>query len=449
VNIMADIPMRRAVVLGGVRIPFCRSHTAYAELSNLDMLTAALGGLVDRFALHGVHIDEVVGGAVVTHAKDWNLAREAVIGSKLAPATPAITMMQACGTSLAGALGLAAKIATGQIECGIALGSDTTSDAPIVFQRKFAQRLVQLSRAKSLGDRAAVFKGFTPAELAPQPPSTSEPRTGLSMGEHCELMAKEWGITREAQDLLAYESHKKAAAAYDEGFMDDLIVTCAGVFRDNNIREDISLEKMAELKPVFDRSGHGTITAANSTPLTDGAATILLASEEWARKQGIPVQAYLSLGRTSAVDFVQGEGLLMAPTVAVSELLRGTGLALQDFDYYEIHEAFAAQVLATLKAWESEDYCRRRLGRSEALGSIDRGKLNVKGSSIAFGHPFAATGARILAVMAKLLHQNGGKRGLISICTAGGMGVAAILEGVVTHLLPKAGKPAEIAAGAE
>ena len=447
-NIMADIPMRRAVVLGGVRIPFCRSHTAYAELSNLDMLTAALGGLVDRFALHGVHIDEVVGGAVVTHAKDWNLAREAVIGSKLAPTTPAITMMQACGTSLAGALGLAAKIATGQIECGIALGSDTTSDAPIVFQRKFAQRLVQLSRAKSLGDRAAVFKGFTPAELAPQPPSTSEPRTGLSMGEHCELMAKEWGITREAQDLLAYESHKKAAAAYDEGFMDDLVVPCAGVFRDNNIREDISLEKMAELKPVFDRSGHGTITAANSTPLTDGAATILLGSEEWARKQGIPVQAYLSLGRTSAVDFVQGEGLLMAPTVAVSELLRGTGLALQDFDYYEIHEAFAAQVLATLKAWESEDYCRRRLGRSEALGSIDRGKLNVKGSSIAFGHPFAATGARILAVMAKLLHQNGGKRGLISICTAGGMGVAAILEGVETHVLPKAGKPAEIAAGA-
>ena len=252
---MADNSMRRVAVLGGSRIPFCRSHTAYAELSNLDMLTAALGGLVDRFALHGTHIDEVVGGAVVTHAKDWNLAREAVIGSALAPTTPAITMMQACGTSLAGALGIAAKIATGQIESGISLGSDTTSDAPVVFQRRFAQRLVQLSRARSLGQKAAAFKDFTPAELAPQPPSTSEPRTGLSMGEHCELMAKEWGITREAQDLLAYESHKKAAAAYDEGFMDDLVVPCAGVFRDNNIREDISLEKMAELKPVFDRSG--------------------------------------------------------------------------------------------------------------------------------------------------------------------------------------------------
>jgi acetyl-CoA C-acetyltransferase len=426
---MIDTSIRRVAVLGGSRIPFCRSHTGYAELSNLDMMIAALGGLIDRFALHGVHIDEVMGGAVVTHAKDWNLAREAVLGSALAPTTPATTMMQACGTSLAGAFNLGAKIATGQIECGIAIGSDTTSDAPVVFQRKFAQRLVQASRAKAMGEKLTAFKGFTPAELAPLPPSTSEPRTGLSMGEHCELMAKEWGITREAQDLLAYESHRKAAAAYDEGFMDDLVVPCAGVFRDNNVREDISLEKMAELKPVFDRSGQGTITAANSTPLTDGAATVLLSSEDWARKRGIPIQAFLTLGRTSAVDFVQGEGLLMAPTVAVSEMLAKAGLALQDFDFYEIHEAFAAQVLATLKAWESEDYCRVRLGRSAPLGAIDRSKLNVKGSSIAFGHPFAATGARILAVLAKLLHSEGGRRGLISICTAGGMGVAAILEG--------------------
>jgi acetyl-CoA C-acetyltransferase len=426
---MRDEKMRRVAVLGGVRIPFCRSHTAYAELSNLDMLTAALGGLVEQFSLHGAHIGEVVGGAVVTHAKDWNLAREAVIGSALAPTTPGITMMQACGTSLQAALQIGAKIATGQIESGIALGSDTTSDAPIVFTRSFAQRLVQLSRAKSFGDKLAAFKGFTPAELAPQPPSTSEPRTALSMGEHCELMAKEWGITREAQDLLAYESHKKGAAAYDEGFMHDLVIPCAGVFRDNNLREDISLEKMAELKPVFDRIG-GTITAANSTPLTDGASTMLLASEEWASKRGLPVQAYLTTGRTAAVDFVAGEGLLMAPTVAVSELLRDSGLALQDFDYYEIHEAFAAQVLATLKAWESEEYCRKRLGLAAPLGAIDRAKLNVKGSSIAFGHPFAATGARIMAVLAKLLATEGGRRGLISVCTAGGMGVAAILEGV-------------------
>ncbi len=430
---MTEASMRRVAVLGGSRIPFCRSHTAYAELTNLDMMIAALSGLVDRFSLHGVHIDEVMGGAVVTHAKDWNLAREAVIGSALAPTTPAVTMMQACGTSLAAALNLGAKIATGEIECGIAIGSDTTSDAPVVFQRRFAQRLVQASRAKGIGEKLAAFKGFTPAELAPLPPSTSEPRTGLGMGEHCELMAKEWGITREAQDLLAYESHKKAAAAYDEGFMDDLVVPCAGVFRDNNIREDISLEKMAELKPVFDRSGHGTITAANSTPLTDGAAAVLLSSEDWAKKRGIPIQAFLTLGRTSAVDFVQGEGLLMAPTVAVSELLAKTGLALQDFDFYEIHEAFAAQVLATLKAWESEEYCRIRLGRSAPLGAIDRSKLNVKGSSIALGHPFAATGARILAVLAKLLHSEGGRRGLISICTAGGMGVAAILEGAGTR----------------
>jgi len=434
---MAEASMRRVAVLGGVRIPFCRSHTAYAELSNLDMLTAALGGLIDRFALHGAHIDEVIGGAVVTHAKDWNLAREAVIGSALAPTTPGVTMMQACGTSLAGALGLAAKIATGQIESGISLGTDTTSDAPVVFQRRFAQRLVKLSRARSLGQRVAAFKGFAPAELAPQPPSTSEPRTGLSMGEHCELMAKEWCITREDQDVLAFESHLKAAAAYDEGFMDDLVIPCAGVFRDNNVREDISLERLAELKPAFDKAT-GTITAGNSTPLTDGAASVLLASEKWAENRGIPIQAYLTLGRTSAVDYVQGEGLLMAPTVAVSELLRQAGLALQDFDYYEIHEAFAAQVLATLKAWESEAYCRTRLGRTEPLGAIDRSKMNVKGSSIAIGHPFAATGARILAVLAKLLHSGSGQRGLISVCTAGGMGVAAILEGVGTP------KPAEL-----
>ena len=437
---MPQPTMRKVAILGGVRVPFCRSHTAYAELSNLEMLTRALSGLVDRFALHGIDIDEVIGGAVVTHAKDWNLAREAVIGSALAPTTPAITMMQACGTSLQGALQLAAKIATGQIESGIALGSDTTSDAPIVFRRSFAQRLVQLSRARSFKDKLAAFKGFSPAELAPQPPSTSEPRTGLSMGEHCELMAKEWGITREDQDRLAYESHKKAAAAYDEGFMDDLVIPCAGVFRDNNIREDIWLEKMAELKPAFDRM-NGTIAAANSTPLTDGAATVFLASEEWAAKRGIPVQAYLTLGRTSAVDFVAGEGLLMAPTVAVSELLSQTGLALQDFDFYEIHEAFAAQVLATLKAWESADYCRVRLGRSAPLGSIDRAKLNVKGSSIAIGHPFAATGARILAVMAKLLHVVGGKRGLISVCTAGGMGVAAVVEGTRAEPVTERSEP--------
>jgi acetyl-CoA C-acetyltransferase len=428
---MKEMNLRRVAVLGGVRTPFCRSHTAFAELSNLNMLTTALTGLAERFSLEGSHIDEVVGGAVVTHAKDWNLAREAVIGSPLAATTPGISMMQACGTSLQGALGLAAKIASGQIESGIAMGTDTTSDAPIVFQKKFAKRLIEASRAKSWSERLSAFRGMSPGELAPVPPDTREPRTGLGMGEHCELMAKEWGITREDQDLLAFESHRKAAAAYDEGFMDDLVIPCGGVFKDNNIREEISLEKMGELKPVFDKK-NGTITAANSTPLTDGAATVLLASEEWAVSKGIPIQAYLTLGRTSAVDYVEGEGLLMAPTVAVSDLLLQAGLALQDFDYYEVHEAFAAQVLATLKAWESVDYCRERLGREEPLGSIDRSKLNVAGSSIAIGHPFAATGARILAVLAKLLHNRGGKKGLISVCTAGGMGVAAILEGVET-----------------
>jgi acetyl-CoA C-acetyltransferase len=419
--------LRRVAIIGGVRIPFCRSNTLYADLSNLDMLTATLNGLVERYKLQGAHIDEVVGGAVVTHSKDWNLAREAVLGTKLSPSTPGITMMQACGTSLQAAAGIGAKIAAGQIESGIAMGSDTTSDAPIVFSKKFSKRLTELSQQKSTWDKVKVFKGLSPAELAPQPPAVSEPRTGLNMGQHCELMAREFKIPREEQDRLAYESHKKAAEAYKSGYMDDLVVPCAGVFRDNNIREDASLDKLATLKTVFDKSERGTLTAANSTPLTDGAAAVLLASEDWAKSRGLPVQAYLTHYQTAAIDFVAGEGLLMAPTIAVSQMLDRAGLKLQDFDFYEIHEAFAAQVLATLKAWEDPEYCKRVLGKDEPLGSIDRSKLNAKGSSIAFGHPFAATGARILGNLAKLLSEHGG-RGLISVCTAGGMGVAAIME---------------------
>lgn len=422
-----DQTLRRAAVLGGTRIPFCRSNTLYADQSNLAMLTAVLNGLVDKYRLAGMHIDEAVGGAVVTHSRDWNLAREAVLGTKLAPTTPGITMQQACGTSLQAAMGIAAKIATGQIESGIAMGSDTTSDAPIVFKEKFAHRLVQAQQARSAMDRLRAFKGFSPSELAPQPPSVSEPRTGLSMGQHAELMAQEWKITRAEQDQLAFESHKKAAEAYRSGYMDDLIVPFAGVFRDNNLREDISLDKMATLKNAFEKSERGTLSAANSTPLTDGAACVLLASEEWATKHGLPVQAYLTYSQTSANNFIEGEGLLMAPTIAISRMLDRAGLKLQDFDYYEIHEAFAAQVLATLKAFEDPVYCKQFLGRDEAMGSVDRAKLNVRGSSLAFGHPFAATGARIVANLAKLLSEHGG-RGLISVCTAGGMGVAAILE---------------------
>jgi acetyl-CoA C-acetyltransferase len=423
-----DQTLRRVAVLGGVRIPFCRSNTLYADKSNLDMMTAVLNGLVDKYRLTGVHIDEAVGGAVVTHSRDWNLAREAVLGTKLAPTTPGITMQQACGTSLQAAMGIAAKIATGQIESGIAMGSDTTSDAPIVFKEKFAHRLVQVQQARSTMDRLRAFKGFSPSELAPQPPSVSEPRTGLSMGQHAELMAQEWKVTRAEQDELAFQSHKKAAEAYRSGYMDDLVVPFAGVFRDNNLREDISLDKMATLKNAFEKSDRGTLSAANSTPLTDGAASVLLASEEWATKHGLPVQAYLTYSQTSANNFIEGEGLLMAPTVAISRMLDRAGLQLQDFDFYEIHEAFAAQVLATLKAFEDPVYCKTFLGRDEAMGSIDRAKPNVRGSSLAFGHPFAATGARIVANLAKLLSEHGG-RGLISVCTAGGMGVAAILEG--------------------
>jgi len=429
--------LRRVAIIGGVRIPFCRSNTLYADLSNLDMMSAALNGLVDKYNLKGMHIDEVVGGAVVTHSKDFNLTREAVLSTKLATSTPGITLSQACGTSLQAAMGSAAKIAIGDIECAIAVGSDTTSDAPIVFSKKFSQRLVKLGTQKTAMDRLKVFKGLTPAELAPQPPSVAEPRTGLSMGGHCELMAQQWSISRADQDAFALESHRKGARAYAEGWMDDLIVPCAGVYRDNNLREDMNLEKMATLKNAFEKGPQGTLTAANSTPLTDGAAAVLLASEDWAAKHGLPVLAYMTYSQHWANDFVGGDGLLMAPTIAVSKMLDRAGMKLQDFDLYEIHEAFAAQVLATLKSWEDPEYCKTRLGKEAALGAIDRSKLNVKGSSLAFGHPFAATGARIIANLAKLLSVHGGK-GLISVCTAGGMGVAAILESAKAAQMQKA-----------
>ncbi len=420
--------LRKIAVIGGSRIPFCRSNSIYSEKTNLDMLAAALQGVVNRFSLDGKQLDEVVAGAVTTQPKDWNLAREALLTTALSPLTPGITLQQACGTSLQSALMIGAKIASGQIECGIAAGTDTTSDPPISFGRKFSQRLVKAGAARSAKQRLRAFKGFRPAELKPLLPANGEPRTGLSMGQHCERMAREWSVSREDQDRLAMESHQKAARAYDEGYFDELVTPWGGVSRDNNIRGDSNMEKLGSLRTVFSRSDDATLTAGNSTPLTDGAAAVLLASEEWAQANDLPIQAYITAGRTSAVDFVNDEGLLMAPTIAVSEMLQRTGLALQDFDFYEIHEAFAAQVLCTLAAWESGDYCKHRLGRDDALGSIDRSRMNVKGSSLAVGHPFAATGARIVGNLAQIIENAGGGRGLISICTAGGMGVAAILE---------------------
>ncbi|MDZ4730508.1 MAG: acetyl-CoA C-acetyltransferase [Xanthomonadales bacterium] len=420
--------LRRIAVIGGNRIPFCRSNTAYAEKSNMDLLSAAIEGVVQRFGLQDQQLDEVVAGAVTTHSRDWNLAREALLSTSLSPLTTGITLQQACGTSLQAALMIGAKIACGQIECGIAAGTDTTSDPPIVFGPRFSNRLVKAGAAKSFGQSLSAFKGFSPAELKPVTPANGEPRTGLSMGAHCERMAREWHIAREAQDELALASHLNAAAAYDAGFFDPLVQSWSGVARDNNLRADSSLEKLAKLSPVFSKEAGGTLTAGNSTPFTDGAAGVLLASEEWAKQHDLPIQAYLTGMRSASVDFVNDEGLLMAPSVAVAEMLQKTGLSLQDFDYYEIHEAFAAQVLCTLAAWESEEYCRNRLGLEQPLGSIDRSKINVKGSSLAVGHPFAATGARIMATLGQILEEAGSGRGLISICTAGGMGVTAIME---------------------
>ena len=422
--------MKRVGVIGGVRIPYCRNNTAYADVGNFGMSVKTLGALVERYGLHGVELGEVAMGAVIKHASDWNLAREAALSSGLAATTPGITTARACGTSLDNAIIIANKIATGQIDAGIAGGSDTTSDVPIVYGRALQQRLLAMNRAKSTLDKVkAAVSGFKFSELKPSFPGVAEPRTGKSMGDHCEMMAKEWHISREDQDRFAWESHQKAAAAYERGFFDELVVPFRGLKRDGILRPDTTVEKMASLKPAFDRSsGNGTLTAANSTPLSDGAAAVLLGTEEWAAARGLKIQATFVDAEVAAVDFVKGEGLLMAPTIAVSRLLERNKLSLQDFDFYEIHEAFAAQVLCTLRAWESTDYCRDRLGRNAPMGAIDPAKLNVNGSSLAIGHPFAATGARLVATLAKLLEEKGSGRGLISVCTAGGMGVTAILE---------------------
>ncbi|MFZ9934347.1 MAG: acetyl-CoA C-acetyltransferase [Arenimonas sp.] len=421
---------RRVAILGGVRIPFCRNNTAYYDVGNLGLSTVVLGGLVEKFQLQGQILGEVAMGAVLKHSSDFNLAREATLSSGLSPHTPGITITRACGTGLDALITVANKIAVGQIEAGIGGGSDTTSDVPIAVSKKLRRRLLDLNRARTLGERIkTALKGFSFGEFKPEFPGVAEPRTGKSMGESCEDMAKTWGIAREDQDRLAYESHQKAATAYARGFFSDLVMPFRGLERDNILRPDTSLEKLATLKPAFDkRSGKGTLTAGNSTNLSDGASAALLSSEDWAKANGKEIQAYLADAQVAAIDFVGGEGLLMAPAWAVAQLLKRNNLKLQDFDFYEIHEAFAAQVLCTLKAWESEEFCKTKLGMDGALGAIDRSKLNVVGSSLALGHPFAATGARIVATAAKLLKEKGQGRVLISICTAGGMGVAAIVE---------------------
>jgi acetyl-CoA C-acetyltransferase len=425
--------IRKVAIIGGNRIPFVKSNAQYSDASNLDMLTAAIQGLVDRYSLHGERLGEVAAGAVIKHSRDFNLTREAVLSTTLAPETSAYDVQQACGTGLEAAILVGNKIALGVIEAGIAGGSDTTSDAPIAVGEGLRKILLKINRAKTPMERVLALKDLRPGDIVPLIPSNGEPRTGMSMGEHCEVTTKEWKIPREEQDRIAFESHQKLAKAYEEGFFTDLLTSYKGVVKDGVLRADTTMEKLASLKPAFDRkSGEGTLTAANSSNLTDGASCVLLASEDWAKKKGLPIRAYLTHSEVAAVDFTgkngRKEGLLMAPVYAVPRMLKRAGLTLQDFDFYEIHEAFAAQVLATLKAWEDPTFCKEQLGLDKPLGSIDRSKLNVKGSSLAAGHPFAATGGRIIATLAKTLEQKGSGRGLISICAAGGQGVTAILE---------------------
>ncbi len=419
---------RKVCIVKGKRIPFARSGTAYLKYGNKELMTAALEGLKNDLGLDKLPVGEVILGAVSKHAADFSMARECTIDAGLGYDTPATDLQKACGTSLEAALIIAAKISTGMLESGIAAGCDTNSDIPVEFKKSFSDTLSKINYSKTAMDKVKALSQLRPNDLLPKLPAIKEPRTGLSMGESCEVMAKRWKITREDQDKLAYDSHQNAANAYNEGFFEDLITPFHGLKKDNILRAETGLDKMAKLKPCFDRSEMGTLTAANSTPLTDGAACVFLCSEDYAKEHGLHVQAYLSFGQSAAVDFVNDEGLLMAPAYAVPKLLKQAGLTLQDFDFYEIHEAFAAQVLCTLKAWEDETFCKEKLGLDKALGNIDRSKLNVNGGSLALGHPFGATGARIVGSLAKMLDQKGSGRGLISICTAGGMGVTAIIE---------------------
>ena len=424
---MIDSP-RRVAVVGGNRIPFARSNSVYSRASNQDMLTAALDGLVDRFDLEGERLGEVAGGAVLKHSRDRDLTRESVLGTRIAPETPAYDVQQACGTGLETTILIANKIALGQIDSGIACGVDTTSDAPIGVNEDLREILLDANREKSTVGRLKQLTRVRPTHVVPAIPRNEEPRTGLSMGEHCAVMATEWGVGREEQDELTIRSHDNLAAAYERGFMDDLVNPYLGLERDQNLRPGSTPEKLAKLKPVFGGED-GTMTAANSTPLSDGASAVLLASEDWAKERGLPILAYFADGETAAVDHVhKREGLLMAPAYAMPRMLDRNGLKLQDFDLYEIHEAFAAQVLCTLRAWEDADFCKERLGRKAPLGSIDRDKLNVNGGSLAAGHPFAATGGRIVASLARALHERGSGKGVISICAAAGQGVVAVLE---------------------
>lgn len=421
--------MKKVVIAGGTRIPFCRAGTAYSNSSNQDIMTAAVRGVVEKFKLQGKTLGDVSVGGVMNHSADWNLAREVVLGSGLAPETPAFGLQRACGTSLEATILIGNKVALGQIQAGIAGGFDSMSDVPIAFSREMAAVMVQSSRGRNLSERIQPWLSMKPAYFKPRFPGVVEPRTGLSMGQHCELMAQEWKLTQAEQDELALQSHKNAAKAWADGFYSDLVISFAGASKDNNVRGDTSLEKLAKLKPAFERSAKGTLTAGNSSPLTDGASAALICSEEYAKENRLEVQAYLVDCEVSAVDFLQKkEGLLMAPAYAVPKMLERQKMKLQDFDFYEIHEAFAAQVLCTLKAWDSDEFCRKRLGLSQKLGTIDRSKLNVVGGSVALGHPFGATGTRLVATLGKLLQQKGKGRGLISVCTGGGMGVTAILE---------------------
>jgi acetyl-CoA acyltransferase len=422
-------PGRRVAIVAGVRTPFARSGTAFKDVPAVALARHAARELLYRTEIDPGEVDEVVVGQVVPSVLTPNVAREVSLLPQFPRTIPAYTLNRACASSAQAITNAADQIALGHADVVVAGGVESLSDIPVLHSRRMSQLLVEAGRARTMSQRLAVMARIRPRDLVPVTPAIAEPSTGESMGQSAEKMAKENGIAREAQDRLALRSHERAAAATSDGRLTADIVPWFGrddvVATDNGIRADTSLEQLAKLRPVFDRA-YGTVTAGNSSPLTDGAAMVLLMAEETARALGYRPLAYLRSYAVSAVD--PGWQLLMGPAYAVPKALERAGIAWQDVGLFEIHEAFAAQVLSNAQAWASPEW-GEKLGLDGPLGEVDWSCANVMGGSIAIGHPFGATGARLVTQLAGEMRRRGVEFGLVSICAQGGMGHALVLEG--------------------
>ncbi|MEM9188659.1 MAG: acetyl-CoA C-acyltransferase FadI [Myxococcota bacterium] len=423
---------KRVAVVAGLRTPFAKQGTAYKDVSALDLGKLAVTELLQRTGVEPSEIGQVVYGQVVPSLSGPNIAREIVLGTGMPQDIEAYSVSRACATSYQSTVNVAESILAGSVDCGIAGGSDSASDVPIAVSKKLADALVTASKARTLPDRLRAFKNLKPKDLIPVPPALKEMSTGLTMGESAEKMAKENGISRADQDAYAHRSHTRTAKAWNDGRFADEVMTVyvppkykGSIGEDNLVRKDSTLEGYEKLRPVFDRK-HGSVTAGNSSPLTDGASALLLMREDKAKALGFDVLGFIRSYSFAALD-PRGQ-LLMGPSYATPIALDRAGIELSDIDLVDMHEAFAAQILSNTQAFESDAFAREKLGRKKRIGEIDWDKFNVNGGSIAIGHPFAATGARQITQTLHELKRRGGGLGLVTACAAGGLGAAMVLE---------------------